>query len=264
MAILPTNLGEKFASKTLKKFWEKSITPILTNQEYEGDLKGGGADRVTILQFLNNVGLSNYASGTAMATEKWLGDVESQLLVDQQKYFNFEIDNLDKFEAYVNDLDSNLLENAANVLAETIDAYVLGLYTEVKAGHRVGSDFNSATIVSYNPGTATVTTGTGAVTIGKPGITFRERDVVELWRTNGGLTTTTLTGLGVSFDSGVTWYKISTWTDSVTFTITDWNDSTYTGGTKTAVEFIIEACYPKVVSKTTIYADICDLKTKLD
>ena len=116
MAILPTNLGEKFASKTLKKFWEKSITPILTNQEYEGDLKGGGADRVTILQFLNNVGLSNYASGTAMATEKWLGDVESQLLVDQQKYFNFEIDNLDKFEAYVNDLDSNLLENAANVL----------------------------------------------------------------------------------------------------------------------------------------------------
>ena len=261
MPTLPTNLGVKYSTRVLRKFWEKAVTPEVTNKDYEGEIKGGshGGDRLKILQFLNNVTLSDY-TGAAMTTQIWLGDVESSLIVDQKKYYNFEIDNLDKFEAYVNDLDSALLDNAANVLQETIDAYVLGLYTEVKAGHRVGSDFSSTNSAYGDVGVATVVTGTGATTITDPGIQYLDTDYLVA----AGGCGEGLEGLGISFDAGVTWYKISAWTDSVTLTVTDWNDSTYTGGTKTSVEFIIEAVYPKNVSKTTIYADICSLKTKLD
>ncbi len=225
---IPTsaNYGEKFSRNVLRKFFGKSITVQITNQDYEGELKGGGADRLTILQFLNNVTLTAYSIGTAMSSEKWLGDVESQLVIDQKYYYDFEIDNLERFYSYINDLDSTLLENAANVLAEQIDTYVLDLFTEVKAGHRVGSDYDSSQY--SNVGTATVTTATGAVAMTNAGIGFDPANAVTL--ASGGIGTSTLVGLGISFDGGAVWYKISSYTDSDTFVVPDWIDSTYPGG----------------------------------
>jgi len=245
--ILPTNIGEKFAKRVLKKLYAQSIIPLVTNNDYEGEITGGGADRLTILSFLKDVTLGDYVAGTEMSVQREMDDTEDQLIVDQQKYFNVEIDNLNKFEAYVNDLDSTIVENKAQVLQDTIEAYILDLFTEVKAGHRVGSDYNTT---AYATSTAAVTAITGAMTITDPGISSLHI---------GGA----LVGLGISFDSGVTWYKIKTYTDSSTLVIDDWNDSAYTGGTKTAVDFIIEAIYPKTVSKTTIYADILSLSTAL-
>ncbi len=227
---------------------------------YEGDLKAGGADRLTILQFLNDVSWTAYTPGTAMSAQKWLGDVESQLVINQKYYYDVELDSLEQFYSYVDDMNTNIVENAADKLAEQIDAYVLDLFTEVKAGHRLGSDINSTT---NSGGAATVTTGTGAVAFANPGISKLPIVGATAYTASGGFGTA-LQGLGISFDSGVVWYKIETFTDSDTIVITDWNDSTYTGGTKTSVAYLIEAVYPKVVSKTTIYADICALKTSLD
>ena len=258
-----TNYGEKFNRRMQKKFFETSITVPITNQDFEGELKAGGADRLTILQFLNDVSWTAYTPGTSMSSQKWLGDVESQLVIDQKYYYSVELDSLEQFYSYVDDMSSNVVENAAEKLAEQIDAYVLGLHTEVKAGHRIGSDFNSSTGQNgINTGAATVTTGTGAVAIAQSGIGYAHEQSTT--STSGGIGSTTLVGRGIQFNSDGIWYKISTFTDSDTLVITDWNDSTYTGGTRTSQDFIIEAVYPKTVSKTTIYADICDLKTKLD
>ncbi|MBU0959878.1 MAG: hypothetical protein KKB31_08065, partial [Nanoarchaeota archaeon] len=110
-------------------------------------------------------------------------------------------------------------------------------------------------------GTATVTTGTGAVVITDPGM---GNNSVVYGATNYRTFAAHIIGMGVSFDAGVTWYKISAMADSDSFTVTDWNDSTYTGGTKTGVEVVIEALYPIVVTSTNIYAKILDLATKLD
>ena len=262
MPLLPTNLGVKYAKGTLKKFYEKAVTPEITNQEYESELKVGGGDRIVVLSFLNNVTMNDYTPGTAMSTEQWMGDINNTLTLSQKKYHSFEIDNLDKFEAYVNDLDSTLIQDASDILAETIDAYVLGFYTSTKVGNRVGSDYDSDAKPAADSGVATVTTGTGAVELTDPGIHFAPV-AADGAQTSGGISTTALVGIGIKFDGDGAYYKISAWTDSDTFTITDWNDSTYTGGTKTSVEFVLEAVYPKTVSKTTIYADIASLSQKL-
>ncbi len=257
MPLVYTNTGIKYANRVLKKFYQKAVTPEITNQEWEGQISPGGGDRLTILSFLNSVSLSNYTPGDAMATEKWLGETADSLHVNQKKYWNFEIDSVEKFEAFVNDLDSALMDDASNVLAETIDTYVLALFTNSKVGNRVGSDYKSA---DENSGVATVTASSGAVDIADPGVSFRGGG--ELL-TSGGISTTALVGLGIKFAGDSAYYKISTWTDSDTLVVTDWNDSTYSGGAKTSVEFIIEAVYPKAVSKTSIYADICTLASRL-
>ena len=262
MIPVSTNYGEKFARRMLKKFFGTSITVPITNQDYEGELKAGGADRLTILQFLNDVAWTAYSPGTSMTATKWLGDVESQLVIDQKYYYDVELDSLEQFYSYVDDMDKYVVENAADKLAEQIDAYVLDLYTEVKAGHRVGSDINSA--ATYNAGGAATVTAAGVVSFVQPGISIKPIAAGAASTTSGGFATTTLAGLGISFDAGVVWYKISTFTDSDTIGITDWNDSTFTGGVLTSKDYIIEALYPKVVSTTTIYADICALKTRLD
>ena len=255
MGLVVTNTGEKFASRLLRKFYQKAVTPSITNSEYEGTISAGGGDRLSILSFLNSVSLSNYTPGTDMTTESWLGETEDQVHVDQKKYWNFAIDSIEKFESYVNDLDSALLDDASSILSEAIDTYVLGLYANVKAGHRVGSDFNSA---EYATGTATVTTATGALVVADPGIGYQ---VSTTYNSNAG---PAMVGLGIKFSDSSTYYKISTWTNSCNLIITDWNDSTYSGGTKTTLEFIIEAVYPKTASKTTIYADILTLDQYLN
>ena len=46
-----TNVGEKFAKNTLQIFFQRAIAPDITNQDYEGEIKGGGADRLNVLTF---------------------------------------------------------------------------------------------------------------------------------------------------------------------------------------------------------------------
>ena len=82
MPILPVNIGEKFASRTLKKFYAKAVTPEITNTEWESIAAQGGTDRVHILSFLNDVTLRSYADATDMTVESWLGDTEDDLLLD--------------------------------------------------------------------------------------------------------------------------------------------------------------------------------------
>jgi len=254
-----TNYGEKFAKKTQKRFYGVSITVPITNQDFEGDLSSGGGDRVNILQFLKDVQLTAYDPSSTMSTQKWVDDTESQLILDQKYYFDFQIDDLSKFFTYVDDLDSHLINQAAEVLAEQIDTYVLDLYTEVRAGHRIGSNINSTT---QSLGAATVTNITGAVALADPGIC--KNPATAGGSTSGGFGELTLVGSGIQFAGDNNWYPISTFTDSNTIIITDWNDSAYTGGAKSAVAYIIEAFYPKVVTSSSIYADICTLKTALD
>ena len=243
MPILPVNIGEKFASKTLKKFYGKAVAPEICNTDYEPIASVGGTDRVHILSFLNNPSLTDYTPGTDMNTETWMGDIEDDLLLDQKKYFDFEIDDLNKFEAYVDDLDSNLLESAAGVLQQRIDSFVLQLGSNnVKAGHRVGSDAMRDSFI-----------------VSAAGALLGAADDAL-----GGRIPLDAASLGLKFASSDTWYRISAVTDSSHATLTDWNGSTYSGGAKTQQIITIEAYTSVTVTTSTIYAKIVDLATKLN
>lgn len=241
MALLPTNIGEKFAARTLKKFYAKAVTPEITNSEYEPMAQAGGTDRVHILSFLNDVTLRNYANATDMTTETWLGDTEDDLLLDQKKYFDIEVPDLDKFEAYVNDLESNLLENAAAILQQTIDSFVLEYASNnYKAGHAIGSDFVR--------GSCKITAA-GALTDDRSD--FAAGDV----------------GKGIAFVTGgaegTTWYRINAFTSATAVTITEWNGSTYSGGAFWEKSARIQAAATKTSTAGNIFADIVTLGAKL-
>lgn len=251
--ILPVNIGEKFASKVLKKFYGKAVAPEITNTDYEPMASTGGADRVHILSFLNSVSLSDYSVGNDMSKETWLGDVEDDLILDQKKYFNFEIDSLNKFEAYVDDLDSNLIADAAGVLQRAIDTYVLGsnTYREVKAGHRVGSDALRGSIKVSAAGAVVATDN--STTLAGPFTAAMGTDYLSI-------SFDSLVGVGTA---AATWYRISAYTDSTHVTVTDWNGSTYTGGAKYERSARISAFTANTATSSNIYGYIVNLGTML-
>jgi hypothetical protein len=239
MADYGTNVGEKFAKNTLKIFFERAIAPDITNQDYEGEIKGGGADRLNVLTF-GALALKDY-TGVAMTVDK-PQESEGQLIVNQKKAYYFQIESFAKFASYVESPESTLIDTAGKTLARTVDNFVLSFHSDVASGNRIGTD--------YTTGTVAVTTGTGAVT--GTGTTF----------------TAAMVGLGFKALGHTRWYRIKTYTSGTAIVIEDDKDdeaSAYTGGTISGgATYTIEAVTAITVSKTTIFDYIVDMKTKLD
>ena len=235
-----THAGEKFAANVITVFYEEAVAPMITNSEYEGTIKGGGADRLNVLSLSEDQGLQNYTG--ADLTLGAAKESEGTLIVDQLKAYYFGIKSWDEFKSYASDPKSDLIQQKAGELAEAVDAFVLGLYGDVAAGNRVGTN--------YVTGTVTVTVTTGAV-VGV-GTTF----------------TAAMVGKGFKAAGHTAWYRVKTYTDATNIVIEDDLDDTtsaYTGGAIAGgSSYVIEAATPVTVDKTTIYSYIVDLKTKLN
>lgn len=237
------NVGEKFAKNVLGIFFQNSISADITNQDYEGEIKGGGADRVNVLTF-GALSLKTY-SGTTMGSPDTPSESEGTLIVNQKKAYYFQIESFAKFSSYVDNPESSLIQTAGKVLAETVDNFVLGLYADVGSGNRVGTD--------YTTGDVTVTTGTGAVA------------------GNGTTFTAAMVGLGFKAVGHTSWYRIKSYASGTSIVIEDDKDdvaSAYTGGAIAGgTAYTIEANTALTVtanSTNPIYSEVVALKTKLD
>jgi len=240
MSAHATNLAEKFASKAIEKYFEMAVTPKITNDEYEGEIKDK-ASKLNVLTFSESEGLQDYTG-----SDLTLGTVtesEGTLTTDQQKAYYFKIKSLDRFKSYVEDPESTLMVEKAGQLQEAVDTYVLEIgKSDAASGNRVGT--------VYDTGTVTVTTGTGAVA--GSGTTF----------------TSGMVGLGFKAVGHSVWYRIKTFTSTTAIVIEDDKDdetSAYTGGAiagGTAYE--IEANTARAITSTNAYSSLLDLKTKLD
>lgn len=234
-----TNLAEMFAGKAIEKFFETSVTPMITNNDYEGEIKDK-ASRLNVLTFSESEGLQNY-SGSDL-TLGTVSESEATLVTDQQKAYYFKVKSIDVFKSYVEDPESSLMEEKAGQLQEAVDAYVLLLHTDVASGNRVGTD--------YTTGTVEVTVTTGAVT--GTGTTF----------------VAGMVGKGFKATGHTVWYRIKTYSSGTAIVIEDDKDdetSAYTGGAINAgATYTIEANTAITVDKDDIHDNILKLKQKLD
>jgi len=235
-----TNLAEKFASKAIEKYFEMAVTPKITNDEYEGEIKDK-ASKLNVLTFSESEGLQDYTG-----SDLTLGTVtesEGTLTTDQQKAYYFKIKSLDRFKSYVEDPESTLMVEKAGQLQEAVDTYVLEIgKSDTASGNRVGT--------SYTTGTVTVTATTGAVT--GSGTTF----------------TSGMVGLGFKATGHSVWYRIKTYTSATAIVIEDDKDdetSAYTGGAISGgTAYEIEANTARAITSSNAYSSLLDLKTKLD
>ena len=133
------DFGINFANRVLRKFYERAVTPAVTNTDYEGEIKEFG-DRVRILSFLHDISVSTYTAGTDMTTQA-LFDTTDELVINQQRYYNFAIDKVEELFTYGGDVADALIENAAKEVEKVVDNYTLSVLAGgARAGNWIGQN----------------------------------------------------------------------------------------------------------------------------
>ena len=121
-----TNFISTVWSETLLGALDKRYVGVANcNRAYEGDIRECGA--VVKICGVGDVSVGDYTKNTDMSAPQTLDDRLCELVIDQAKYFNFQIDDIDRAQSSPR-LMSEAMRVAAAALANTADAYVYSLY----------------------------------------------------------------------------------------------------------------------------------------
>ena len=120
--------------ESLKKALIYAQAPIV-NRYYEGEIAAKG-DTVRITS-ISRPTVGTYTPGTPLTREQ-LTDAQRTLVIDQAKYFDFEVDDIDARQAAGGVMDAAATE-AAFALADVADQYVAGYYTGVVSANALGT-----------------------------------------------------------------------------------------------------------------------------
>lgn len=106
----------------------------VVNRNYEGTIIGGGSVKIP---YIGAITVDNYDGIDIGTPEDLTGDVLT-LTIDQKKFFNFAIDDVDKAQVNVNLMNSAMTE-AGYAIASVIDNAIAALYVDVPADNQIGA-----------------------------------------------------------------------------------------------------------------------------
>lgn len=233
-----TTLAQGFSQKLLLEMYDQSLTDVVVNRDYEGEINGVGSK----LNILNIARISEKNYTGADLTADSLFENNSVLTIDQLKSFYWKEKTIDNWQSYIKNPHSTVVSQKAAERNKNMDTFVLGFYGDVGAGNRIGTD--------YTTGTVTVDVTTGVVT--------------------GSATTFTagMVGKGFKASGHTKWYRVKSFSSTTSITIEDDFDditSAYTGGAIGAgATYTIEAATAVSVTTSNILNKVALLKQKLD
>lgn len=223
----------KFSLKLVEVLYNETIYTLIANTKYEGEIKNAG-DRVRV-RTAAKISLSAYTKQMTLVAQD-LTPTDEDLIIDQQYYFKFVVDDIDKIQ---NDIDAinEYANNAKMDMSELLDTDLLAYARKNVAGaNAVGTDYSTGTIG------VTVTTGVVAGT----GTTF----------------TAAMVGGYFTPDAGVTYYLVTTFTSTTSITVTDLDGVGYSGGTiSTGTSYEIKAATAIALTKSNVYQYLVQLST---
>ncbi|MEM5030832.1 MULTISPECIES: P22 coat protein - protein 5 domain protein [Bacillus] len=133
-------------STKLNEAYRKSLVfGNLVNTNYQGDVKYGNTVKINSF---GEVTIGDYGKNGVGDPEQIDGS-QTELKIDQAKYFNFKVEDIDAAQANVN-LLSGQLKEAAYQLADVTDQFIANLYTDVDPKNTMGTDEDPMRIDSQN------------------------------------------------------------------------------------------------------------------
>jgi len=240
----------KFSLKLVELLYNDGIYSVITNNKYEGQIKDSG-DRVRV-RTAGRISLSAYTKGMQLVKQE-LTPTSEDLIIDQQQYFSFGVDDVDKIQNDINAI-SEYATNAKRDMSELIDTNLL------RFGRR-NVYYSNAVGTNYSTGTASVAATTGVVT--GTGTTW----------------TAAMVGGIIKFAGLSNAYYIRAFSSTTSITVVDQGSTmvidpstnavtgSYTGGaiapTASDTTYVIYAATHRATTKSTIYKDLVDVDTAL-
>ena len=234
--VLSANTPIKYSLKLVELLYNETIYTKITNTDYEGEIRNEG-DRVRV-RTLGKLTLSDYTKGMTLVAQE-LAPISEDMIVDQQKYFKFEVDDIDKLQ---NDIDTinKYAQTSKRDMAQVIDTDILTYMRKNVSGNNVIG-------TAYATGTVAVAATTGVVT--GTGTTFTAAMV------GGYFKPSTLSG----------YYLVTSFASTTSITVTDLSGVSYTGGAVAGgTSYTINGATAVAVTKSTIYGHLVDLGVALD
>ena len=113
-----------WANRILENLNAAHVFADRLNRDYEGDIKAAG-DSVRI-NSIGRVTISDYVKNGAITAPETLQGSDMVLEITQAKYFNFEIDDIDKWQQKPKLMDAATRETAWS-MADAVDTYLAGV-----------------------------------------------------------------------------------------------------------------------------------------
>jgi hypothetical protein len=110
--------------------------PDIVNRDYEGEISAAG-DVVKITS-ISRPTIGTYVPNQTVITPEQLTDAQRSLVIDQSKYFAFEVDDVDARQAKGNVMPE-AMDEAAYAMADVADQYLASLYTGVASANNLGT-----------------------------------------------------------------------------------------------------------------------------
>lgn len=222
----------KFSLKLIEVLYNETIYNLIANTKYEGEIKNAG-DRVRV-RTAGRIALSTYTKNMTLVAQD-LAPTDEDLVIDQQKYFKFIVDDIDKIQ---NDTDAiaTYAQNAKMDMSEVLDSDLLTYARKnVKGENAVGT--------AYATGTVSIVAVTGVVT--GVGTTF----------------TSAMVGGYLKATGHTKYYLITAFASTTSITVTDLDGTGYDGGTITGQAYTIAAATAIALTKSNVYQYLVQLGT---
>lgn len=121
---ITTFIPTLWSARLVDALEKNHVATNLVNRDYEGLITGQG-DTVKI-NTLSAIAVKNYTKNTDIADPDDLTTTPATLTISQAKYFNFQVDDIDKVQAS-GELVDKAMGNASYQLADVSDQYLFGV-----------------------------------------------------------------------------------------------------------------------------------------
>ena len=143
-----TFIPKIWSARLLYALEKAHVATNLVNRNYEGVIANQG-DTVHI----NSIGaitVKDYTKNTDIAAPDALTTTDQSLVIDQCKYFNFQVDDVDKVQA-AGDLIDTAMGRAAYALADVSDAFLLKTIANgVASANKIGAKATLTALTASN------------------------------------------------------------------------------------------------------------------
>ena len=128
-----------WSARLLAHLDKAHVYAALVNRDYEGEIRNFG-DTVKVNQ-IGDVTIKNYVKGQDIDDPEELGGDQQELKIDQAKYFNFSIDDVDNAQTNPKLMDE-AMQRAAYGMNDTTDGFLANLMAvgAINNGDNLGTD----------------------------------------------------------------------------------------------------------------------------
>lgn len=126
-----------WSARLNESFKKNLVYGNIVNTDYEGEIAGQGS--TVKINSIGAVTIGTYDKAAGIGNPQELDSAQKTLVIDQAKFYNFTVDDVDAAQANVDLLSGGIVE-ASYGLANVVDQYIAGFYTDVIAGNTIGND----------------------------------------------------------------------------------------------------------------------------